>query len=364
MKKIYFFTALFLVLAGQLFAQRQSPYTKLIWSDEFDGTGLPDSKKWTYEVGYVRNGELQYFTNARVENTFQEDGYLHIKAIKDDPLYDGNGNLLNTKADRITSASIMTKGKASWLYGRIEVRVKVPGPNKGSWPAIWMMPVADTWGGWPNSGEIDIMEHVGYSPEQTHFTSHCFHYREGGQGGLFSTAYDTPGVYDDFHVFALEWDEEGLFWYLDDKERPVHEFYNESSGSKEDWKVWPFQRNFYLILGLSYGGGWGGRNGVDYQLPMEYLVDYVRVYKLPDAAIETVENKKIKLYPNPVVNTLNIAGAENIQEVSLFDISGKLATQYENVKKSVDLSRLDKGYYTIRLKDKDNCFYTQKILKQ
>ncbi|MDR0413132.1 MAG: family 16 glycosylhydrolase [Dysgonamonadaceae bacterium] len=364
MKKMYLLIALLAVFAGQSLAQRQSPYTRLIWSDEFDGTGIPDPAKWSYEVGYVRNGEMQYYTNARVENAYQEGGHLHIKAMKDDPVYDDKGNLLNTKNDRITSASIITKGKASWVYGRIEVRAKVPGPNKGSWPAIWMMPVANNWGNWPNSGEIDIMEHVGYSPEQTHFTSHTFHYHDSGAGGLRSTASDTPHIYDDFHVFALEWDEEGLYWYLDDHKLPVHEFYNESRGNQEDWKVWPFQKNFYLILGLAYGGGWGGRLGVDYQLPMEFLVDYVRVYKLPEAGIETADEVEIKLYPNPVTDVLNISGAEHLAEVSLFDISGKLAARYGDVKQAIDLSGLDKGFYTVRLTDKNNRSRTQKILKQ
>jgi beta-glucanase (GH16 family) len=363
MKKNYLLAILCLAIAGQLFAQRESPYTELVWSDEFSGTGIPDPAKWMYEVGYVRNGELQYYTNARVENAFQEGGYLHIKAIENDPVYDKDGNLLNTKAHNITSASLVTKGKASWTYGRFEVRAKVPGPNKGSWPAIWMMPVENRWGNWPRSGEIDIMEHVGYAPEQSHFTSHCWRYHDNGSGGLRSSAHDTPGVYDDFHTFALEWDTDGLYWYFDDEKRPAHEFYNESAGAENDWEVWPFQRNFYMILGLAYGGGWGGRNGVDYQLPMEFLVDYVRIYKMPDTGIETINNDRIQLYPNPVVNALHISGVETIKEVSVFNISGQLVAQFSDAGNAVDLSRLDKGYYVVQLKDSNNNPYIRKIVK-
>ncbi|GHU68432.1 hypothetical protein FACS189413_05290 [Bacteroidia bacterium] len=367
MKNIYLLTAILLAFTFQLSAQRVSPYTKLVWSDEFDGTGLPDPAKWGYEVGYVRNGELQYFTKSRVENAYQEGGYLHIKAMKDDPVYDNDGNLLNTKTDRITSASIITKGKAAWTYGRIEARVKVPGPNRGSWPAVWMMPQDNRWGNWPNSGEIDIMEHVGYAPEQSHFTAHTATYHDKGTGGLRSKALDTPRVYDDFHVFAIEWDTEGIYWYFDDHlpyhQRAAHEFYNESNGSSDDWKVWPFQRDFYLILGLSYGGGWGGRNGVDYQLPMEYLVDYVRVYK-ESVAITTVREEEINIYPNPVVNTLHFDGVDCLPEVMVKNINGQTVAQFQNVEKSVDLSHLNKGYYILQMKDKAGNSYRQKILKK
>jgi beta-glucanase (GH16 family) len=349
--------------AGQLFAQRTTPYTELIWSDEFNGTGLPDPAKWMYEVGYVRNGELQYYTNARVENAYQEGGYLHIKAIEYDSIYDGEGKLLNTKSHHITSASIITKGKASWLYGRIEVRAKVPGPNKGSWPAIWMMPVDNRWGNWPRSGEIDVMEHVGYAPEQTHFTSHCWKYHDSGTGGLRSTVYDTQGVYNDFHVFALEWDTEGLYWYFDNDKRAAHEFYNESTGSEDDWQVWPFQRNFYLLLNLAYGGGWGGRQGVDYQLPMEYLVDYVRVYKMPETAIENVDKENFTFYPNPVTNTLHISGMEAIREISVFNISGQLVVRYGGNIKDIDISHLDKGYYILQVKNKNDTLFFRKMQK-
>ncbi|MDR1683017.1 MAG: family 16 glycosylhydrolase [Candidatus Symbiothrix sp.] len=367
MKRKFVFMALLAMTVLSLSAQRQSPYTQLVWSDEFNGTGLPDPAKWDYEVGYVRNGELQYFTRERVENAYQEGGYLHIRAINNDPVYDAENKVLNNKdnAQQTTSASIITKGKVSWLYGRIEVRAKVPGPNKGSWPAIWMMPVANRWGNWPNSGEIDIMEHVGYAPEQTHFTAHTYKYNNSfGVMPARGTAYDTPGVYNDFHVFALEWDTEGLYWYFDDRKIPAFEFYNESSGLENDWQAWPFLREFYLMLGLAYGGGWGGRNGVDWQLPMEYLVDYVRVYKMPESAITTVSDEPINIYPNPVENILHFDGIDRLREISIKNISGQTVARFQNVEKSVDLSHLDKGYYILQLKDADGNPYSRKILKR
>jgi beta-glucanase (GH16 family) len=226
-----------------------------------------------------------------------------------------------------------------------------------------MMPEDDRWGNWPNSGEIDIMEHVGYAPEQSHFTAHCNKYHSSTAR---SAAYDTPRVYDDFHVFAIEWDTEGIYWYFDGNMIPAHEFYNESAGTQDDWKVWPFQRNFYLMLGLAYGGGWGGRNGIDWQLPMEFLVDYVRVYKLPGEcnAIPEINAEKIEIYPNPVVNTLNFKGVCCLSEVLITNISGQTVAQFVDVENSIDLSNLNKGYYILQMKDKDGTPYAKKILKK
>lgn len=234
-------------------------FTSLVWQDEFDGTGLPSDTKWSYEEGYVRNHEIQYYTQSRLENVFQANGILHLRLLNDSATVGGG-------VRPVTSASIMTKGKGDWKYGRIEVRAKLP-LCLGSWPAIWMMPTFSVHGGWPKSGEIDIMEHVGFMPEKLHFTIH----REKGSRG---TAISLPDVTDDFHIYALEWSKDKLDWYVDGQN--VFSL----SGEGEDWESWPYNESYYLILNFAFGGTWGGQQGIDLSsLPQEYLLDYVRVFQ-------------------------------------------------------------------------------------
>ena len=131
----------------------------LVWSDEFDYNGLPDSKKWSYDTdgnsGGWGNNELQYYTASRLKNAEVKDGHLYITAHKED--FEGF---------KYTSARLVTRQKGDWLYGRVEVKAKIP-DGRGMWPAIWMLPTDWQYGGWPASGEIDIMESVGYDPTRS-----------------------------------------------------------------------------------------------------------------------------------------------------------------------------------------------------
>ena len=240
-------------------------FTKLVWFDEFDKDGLPDSEKWGYEKGYVRNRELQYYTVARKENAEVKDGHLVITARRDNAVIDG-------ETREITSASLTTRGKGDWQTGRIEVRAKVP-PGLGTWPAIWMMPTQSKYGGWPRGGEIDIMEYVGYEPNKLHFFLHTSKYNHTKGTGR-GTAVDIEKPYENFHVFAVEWSEERIDWFLDEKK--VFTVENNESG----WEAWPFDQKFYLILNFAFGGAWGASKGVDRDiLPQEYRIDYVRVFQ-------------------------------------------------------------------------------------
>ncbi|MCR9084795.1 MAG: glycoside hydrolase family 16 protein, partial [Cyclobacteriaceae bacterium] len=135
---------------------------KLIWSDEFENPGLPDPAKWTYDVGDHGwgNNELQFYTEKDLKNARVEDGYLIIEARSD-----------ADKPKGYTSARLLTRGKATWKYGYIEVRAKLP-KGVGTWPAIWMLAEENRHGGWPKNGEIDIMEHVGFDPGVVHGTVH------------------------------------------------------------------------------------------------------------------------------------------------------------------------------------------------
>lgn len=239
-------------------------FTHLVWHDEFDGSGLVSPNNWNYEVGYVRNKELQYYTKARVENASVEDGCLVITARRDSLEVDG-------KTAEITSASLITRDKHAWLYGRVESRAKVP-HALGTWPAIWMMPQKSPYGGWPRGGEIDILEHVGFEPLKVHFNAHTGKYNHTkGTGRGTSAPLKNP---QDFHVYAVEWTEKSLDWYLDDKK--VFSVANDGTGPD----AWPFDHPFYVIVNLAFGGAWGAQKGVDKDaLPVAFVIDYVRVFQ-------------------------------------------------------------------------------------
>ena len=257
MKKVLTSLILFVLLA----ACSQPPEYKLVWSDEFDYQGLPDSTKWTYEEGYIRNKELQYYTRARLENARVENGVLVIETRKDD--YEGHP---------ITSASVTTEGKASWSSGRIEVRAKIPSVL-GSWPAIWMLGENKPEVGWPECGEIDIMEHVGFDPDTIHANIHTTAYNHVKGTNKGDKIYH-PAPEEDFHVYAIEWTQEKIDFYFDG----TRYFTYENEGTGDD--VWPFDKPHYLILNTAFGGTWGGRQGVDESaLPIQFLIDYVRVYQ-------------------------------------------------------------------------------------
>jgi beta-glucanase (GH16 family) len=232
----------------------------IVWADEFSYDGAPSPDRWTYDAddSGKYNNELQLYTRTRV-NSFVKDGKLTVSALKDG-------------AGKWTSARLITRGIADWTYGYIEVRAKLPA-GTGTWPAIWMMPSRDVYGGWPNSGEIDIMEYVGFDPDKIYASAHTEKYNvmSGSQRTLGSP---VSGVCEDFHVYAIEWSPKGIFWYVDDK--PFYSFLNENTGSDR----WPFDQPFYLILNVAIGGSWGGMNGVDPALNRaDMIVDYVRVYQ-------------------------------------------------------------------------------------
>lgn len=252
---------------------------RLVWSDEFDYNGLPDPNKWAYEEGFVRNQELQYYTAGRKENARVENGLLVIEARKEawpNPRYSPNAPASNWQRSRrqaeYTSASITTKGKAQWTYGRIEVRAKLPS-GLGVWPAIWTLGVNIDQVGWPRCGEIDIMEYVGYEPNTIWANVHMAKYNHM-LGTSKGSTIRIPRPYQSFHVYALEWDSEQLRFFLDDKQ--YFTFNNEHTGVD----AWPYDGPHFLLLNLAIGGSWGGARGVDPNIfPQRFEIDYVRVYQ-------------------------------------------------------------------------------------
>lgn len=244
-------------------------YTKMVFHDEFDGNGLPDSRYWGYEVGNVRNGEDQYYTEARIENINIHDGIAHFIVRKDEEYLRSIGE--NEKL--YTSASIHTKDKVKFLYGRIDVRAKLTSV-RGAWPAIWLMPNDDHYGFWPRSGEIDIMEQVAFDPAVVHFTAHTQKYNGGAPANKHHYSVRIPDCPTAFHVYSLVWTPDRLQWLVDNKVRYTFK------RNSPNWLDWPYDRDFYIILNLAWGGGWGGQQGLDVDgLPETYEVDYVRVFQ-------------------------------------------------------------------------------------
>lgn len=250
------------IIPSQSELNAQLPY-RLVWSDEFDYSGLPATDKWGYDIGGSGwgNGELQYYT-SRAENATVESGNLVITAILES--YEGN---------EYTSARLVSRNKGDWTYGRVEVRAKLP-EGTGTWPAIWMLPTDWVYGSWPNSGEIDIMEHVGYDMGRVHQTIHteAYNHTLGTQQGDNIVLADVNTA---FHIYAINWTAERINFYIDDQ--LVFAFANEHTGSA----AWPFDKRFHLLLNIAVGGAWGGTEGVDNEIfPQTMEIDYVRVYEI------------------------------------------------------------------------------------
>ncbi|WP_430813395.1 glycoside hydrolase family 16 protein [Carboxylicivirga sp. RSCT41] len=239
---------------------------ELVWSDEFDYKGLPDSTKWSYDTEGNAwawgNSELQHYTAHRHENAHVDNGILSITAHAEDGYN-----------QPYTSARLITKEKGDWLYGKVEVRAKIPA-GTGLWPAIWMLPTDWEYGSWPLSGEIDIMEHVGYSPDSVFFTIHTEAYNHT-KGTEKSKAVCLPDAKAHFHIYGIEWTANKCTFFLDHEK--VFQYKKQTNASSSEW---PFDRRFHLILNLAVGGTWGGKHGVDESVfPGTMEIDYVRVYQ-------------------------------------------------------------------------------------
>jgi beta-glucanase (GH16 family) len=235
---------------------------KLVWSDEFNYKGLPDSTKWGYDVGGNGwgNHEKEFYTNRTLKNARVEKGNLVIEAIKE------KYNNLD-----YTSARLTTKGKFDWLYGKIEVKAKLP-KGLGTWPAIWMLNSRSPLK-WPDDGEIDIMEHVGYDEGNIHASIHCKKYYHviGTQKTAITKVDDCTTV---FHIYSMEWNADSICISVDNKK--YFSFINEHKGKE----YWPFDEPFHLLLNIAVGGDWGGQKGIDDSIfPQQMLIDYVRIYQ-------------------------------------------------------------------------------------
>ncbi len=236
---------------------------RLVWQEEFNYEGLPDTSKWSYDTGGHGwgNNEWQYYSGSDSTTAYVKNGMLHINAYYD-----------TTLQPAFRSARLKTKSKGDWQYGTVEVRAKLPA-GRGIWPAIWMLPTDWKYGGWPHSGEIDIMEFVGYVPDSLYGTVHTGSYNHTLETQKGSQIY-MPGISDDFQIFKMNWTPDYIEIGVNDT--TFFKFDNEQNGSA----TWPFDQPFHLLVNMAIGGNWGGKNGVDTSIfPQTFLIDYIRVYQ-------------------------------------------------------------------------------------
>jgi beta-glucanase (GH16 family) len=241
---------------------------ELVWSDEFEGSQI-DTAKWNFvEKGDgFGNHELEFYT-GRPENAYLEKGSLIIKA-----------NQENYKGNEYTSAKLITQNKGDWTYGKFEIKAKMP-IGQGIWPAIWMMPTdMKMYGGWPNCGEIDIMEYLGHKPDTVYGTIH--YGVPWSHTGEPDTLPDGKRFCDDYHVFGLEWLPGEIRWLIDGKvyQSQKYWFCHTPAEAADYTYPAPFDRNFYLQLNVAVGGDWPGDPDDSTVFPQTMAVDYVRVYK-------------------------------------------------------------------------------------
>ena len=242
--------------------QTVTTFTNIVLEDEFDVDGAPNPAIWDYNIGTGSNGwgnnELQYYTD-RSENVKVEGGMLHITAIQES--FEGSG---------YTSARLLTKGLFSQKYGRYEARIKLPW-GQGIWPAFWLLGSDIDEVGWPQCGEIDIMEYRGQAPTVNNGTLHGPGY-SAGESITKSYTLENDRFDTDFHIFGIEWGPKYINFYVDDV------LYNQLTPDDVTGE-WVYDHDFFIILNLAVGGNFVGSPNSDTVFPQTMLVDYVKVYQ-------------------------------------------------------------------------------------
>jgi beta-glucanase (GH16 family) len=308
--------------AGRLSGQQW----QLVWSDEFDGTSL-DESRWSYMTGDGTayglpsgwgNNELEYYSE---QNAVVGDGILTITAKEE-----------QMGGKQYTSARIRTLDKGDWKYCRIEFRARMP-LGKGLWPAIWMLPSESIYGGWAASGEIDITEYLGNEPETVHGTLHFGGEWPANQNKGKSFTLDSGDFHTAFHDFALEWEEGEMRWYVDG------ELY-QTQGEGDWWSSGgsfpaPFDQRFHLLINLAVGGNWPGEPDASTQFPQELVIDYVRVYQQPVTGTGPVKlpgreaASLVQNHPNPFTSSTVISyslPAPEYVTLDVLDACGRVVT--------------------------------------
>lgn len=328
----------------------------LIWSDEFNVDGSPDNTKWSFDVDGNSwdwgNNELQNYTPAEKENAWVENGELIIEARKEK--YTAPED--NQERD-YTSARLRTLNKGDWLYGKFEIRAKLP-RGKGTWPAIWMLNSEEN--NWPHSGELDIMESIGKEPGKIYSTVWCTE-TESSFGYGNTTYLSDP--FETFHIYSMEWDKDSIHFYVDGK---AITHWSRGSGEKTHW---PFTQKFHLLLNVAVGGDWEGSVADStFNNPVRMHVDYVRVYKESETSLKKRQQKLKGIFKanNKRIEINTSETSFNKGQLDIYTLSGRLVNSSvltSERKQYIDLSFLSKGTFISTL-NLDGIIYKRKITIQ
>ena len=331
----------------------ETPY-KLVWSDEFNGAGVVDPANWSFENGFVRNDEQQWY---QPDNAFQKDGNLVFEARKENPINTRlNPNYVAGSTDwrtarryiNYTAASIKTVGKRSWLYGRFEIRAKVTNLN-GTWPAIWTLGNSCEW---PSNGEVDIMENYGGNVlanfawgTNTRWTAKWDSFKKSAS----SLITKDPDWFSKFHIWTLDWDANKMSIYLDDELLNQIDLNTTINGTAICSGQNPFRKPQYLLLNLALIAN--ATTVSNLAFPNQYLVDYARVYQLESslAVNKATKDPNIKIYPNPVKDILYLEHQYTNHNFKLYGVSGKLLITGSG--SQIDVSTLKKGVYLLKVEN-------------
>ncbi|MEV0383287.1 lectin [Nonomuraea sp. NPDC050643] len=286
----------------------------LVWSDEFNGGagGAVDQSKWRFDIGGSGwgNNEQQYYTNSTRNAAMDGAGNLVITARRENP----SNFQCHYGTCQYTSARLLTAATFTRAYGRFEARMKLP-RGQGIWPAFWMLGNDIGSVGWPNSGEIDIMENIGREPSTVHGTLHGPGY--SGAGGI-GAGYSIGGAFADaFHTFAVDWSPNLIVWYVDGTE------YQRRTPADLGGNRWVFDHPFFMIMNVAVGGYWPGYPDASTTFPQTLTVDYVRVYAPPTGG----SGGQITGYGGKCVDVAG-ANAANGTAVQLYDCNGTTAQSW------------------------------------
>ena len=323
-------------------------YTDLVWADEFDTNGAINSTNWFHQTqlpagGSWFNGEEQHYTN-RIENSFVDNGFLNIVAIKE-PFTDQG------RTKQYTSARL--NSKFAFTYGRVDVKAKLPSGN-GTWPAIWTLgknvsesgAYWQTQGfgttGWPACGEIDIMEH---GLGAVNHTSSALHTPSSSGATVNYRSQQISDVAVNWHVYSVNWSPNQITFLVDGIA-----FYTYNPSTKNSI-TWPFSKDQYILLNIAMGGIAGTIDSGFTQSPM--VIDYVRIYQNNALSTKDILANSFKVYPNPASSEINIQTDLNIDKLELYDVLGKFILKETKSTKSIKLNNLKPGMYLLNIYSDD-----------
>ncbi len=330
----------------------------LLWSDEFNGSGVPDPEKWSYDLGASGwgNNEIQNYTDS-YQNARMEGGVLAIEAHKYGTSW--------------TSARLQTNNKLEFKYGRVVFRAKLP-RGSGTWPALWMLGENFSTAGWPACGEIDVMEHVGKNPGNVHVSLHT----PSSYGNTVNTSWKyVPGFDTAFHTYQANWTPEKIEFSIDSVLLYTYDpFFKNAS-------TWPFDKPCFIIMNIAMGGNWGSdpkyetgglKNGVDPALTLARMeIDFVRVYQDSSGSSsfdQPFQNdfRNTVISPNPTLGMLQIELPKGVRaDGTLYNMMGERIHQFQSATESVeiDMSSFQKGLYFVSLQSGGK-YLTQKVVVQ